>query len=309
MKILIAYDGSEFSDAAIVDLKRAGLPQSSEAVILAVAETSPEHAEVPYGAMVAGPGMFRAAITETEPVGGRLLQDAESLAEQAANRLRADFPSWHVKTEAWIDAAAPAIIRKAHGWRPDLIVVGSHGRTGLRRFVLGSVSHHVVEHAACSVRISRHHLHAQERNIRVLIGVDGSDNSKAAVRAVAGRVWPSGTQVRVVGVFDPRIKLAAATTLEGTLPAAVEEEYRRSLPEAVHGAARDLAKTGLRAEQFSPVGNPAETLLADAEDWGADCIFLGARGITGLDRIMLGSVSSAVAPRAHCSVEIVRSGE
>jgi len=309
MKILIAYDGSEYSDAANVDLKRAGLPHAAEAVVLAVAETSPAHAEVPYGAMVAGPGMFCPEIAETEPIGGRLLQDAESLAEQAAKRLRADFTSWQVRTEAWVDAAAPAIIRKAHGWRPDLIVVGSHGRTGLLRLVLGSVSHHVVEHATCSVRISRHRLHAQDRHIRVLIGVDGSDNSKAAVRAVAARSWPSGTQARVVGVFDPRIKLAAATTLEGTLPAAVEEEYRRSLSEAVDAAAQDLAKAGLRAEPLSSEGNPAQTLLAESENWGADCIFLGARGITGLDRIMLGSVSSAVAPRAHCSVEIVRPAE
>jgi len=306
MKILIAYDGSEYSDAAIVDLRRAGLPHSAEAVVLAVAETSPEYADIPYGAMVAGPGMYSPAIAETEPAGGRLLQDAESLAEQAASRLRADFPGWHVKTEAWIDAAAPAIIRKAHGWLPDLIVVGSHGRMGLRRFVLGSVSHHIMEHAACSVRISRHRLHAQDRHIRVLIGVDGSDNSTAAVRAVAARNWPSGTQVRVVGAFDPRVRIAAATTLEGTVPAAIETESKRCLSEAVHAAARDLAKAGLHAEPLSPEGNPADTLLAAAEDWGADCIFLGARGITGLDRIMLGSVSSAVAPRAHCSVEIVR---
>lgn len=306
MKILIAYDGSECSDAAIMDLRRAGLPADAEAVILAVAETSPQHVDIPFGAMVAGPGMFRPEIAESEPADDRLLRDAQAFADQAADRLRGDFPGWQIKTEAWVDTAGSAIMRKAHGWRPDLIVVGSHGRSGFSRFMLGSVSHHVVKHALCSVRISRHHLHPQDWPIRLLIGADGSDNSKAAIKAVAARSWPSGTQAHVVGVFDPRIKIAAATTLEGALPAAAEQECRKCLSEGVRKATEDLAEAGLAAEAVLLEGNPAESLLAEAENWGADCIFLGARGITGLERIALGSVSAAVAPRAHCSVEIVR---
>jgi nucleotide-binding universal stress UspA family protein len=47
-------------------------------------------------------------------------------------------------------------------------------------------------------------------------------------------------------------------------------------------------------------------LIAEAESWGADCIFVGARGMDRIDRFLLGSVSSALAARAHCSVEIVR---
>ena len=49
-----------------------------------------------------------------------------------------------------------------------------------------------------------------------------------------------------------------------------------------------------------------ENFNAEAEKWGADCIFVGARGLNGLERLLLGSVSTAVASYAHCSVEVVR---
>jgi nucleotide-binding universal stress UspA family protein len=47
-------------------------------------------------------------------------------------------------------------------------------------------------------------------------------------------------------------------------------------------------------------------LITEAEDWDADCIFVGAKGMRGIERLLIGSVSAAVAARAHCSVEVVR---
>jgi len=195
MKVLIAYDGTECSDAAIVDLRRAGLPAMLEASVLCVAEISPQLAAVPYGASIGSPGSISEAM-ECEDSAGRLVEEAQALTEQVCQRLHADFPGWHIDTESWLDSAGSAIIRKAHAWKPDLIVVGSHGRSGISRFVLGSVSQHVLNHVNCSVRISRHHLHSQERIIRLLIGVDESANSAAMVRTVAARNWPAKTEAR-----------------------------------------------------------------------------------------------------------------
>ena len=227
MKILIAYDGSECSDAAIVDLRRAGLPATAEALVLSVAETSPQFAVVPHGALMTGSGICLPESMENEAPTGDRLQEAQDTATQAADRLRADFPGLRVNTEVWVDAPGPAIIRKAHAWKPDLIVVGSHGRSGFSRLVLGSVSQNVLHHVACSVRISRHRLHSQERAIRLLIGIDGSAGAKAALNAVAARNWPRGAEVRVVGVMDcDLINALPFTATPEAIPIEMEEKWR-----------------------------------------------------------------------------------
>ncbi|MGA3065544.1 MAG: universal stress protein [Tepidisphaeraceae bacterium] len=307
MKLLIAYDGSECSDAAIVDLRRAGLPTVAEALILSVQEACSPVAAGHYSGEASESGACLSEVLEREAADAGQSREACAFAALAADRLRGDFPGWRISTEAWVDQAASAIIRESHAWRPDLIVVGSHGRTGLSRLVLGSVSEHVTHQVDCSVRIGRHHLHCQQRAIRLLIGVDGSENARAAVKAVAARNWPAGAEARVVGVLDSRIQIAAATTLEGTIPVAIEDEARRRMSGAVHEAAQELKKSGLLVTHQVLAGRPSDVLIAEADKWGADCIFLGARRLSGLERILLGSVSSCVAAHAPCSVEIVRS--
>ncbi len=306
MKVLIAYDGSECSDAAVVDLRRAGLPPNTEAFVLSVAEMPVGLATATFGNVAAGSGYFVPEAMEVDVSTGTRLEEAHAFAARAADRLRADFPNWLIKKEAWIDAAGSAIIRKAHAWKPDLVVVGSHGHSGFGRLMLGSVSQHVSHHASCSVRISRHHLHSQDRSIRLLVGVDGSTSATKAVHAVAARDWPKGTEVRVVGVLDSRIAIAAASTPPGALAVEFEEESRRELSKAIHEAAKHVETNDLFVTHQVLVGHPDAALLAEAEKWCADCIFVGARGMSGFQRLLLGSVSTVVSAKAHCSVEIVR---
>jgi nucleotide-binding universal stress UspA family protein len=219
--------------------------------------------------------------------------------------LRADFSEWRMETEAWVDAPGSAIIRKARAWSPDLIVVGSHGRSGLSRLVIGSVSEHVLHHVNCSVRISRHRLHSQDRAISLIVGVDGSSDSRAAVQWIALRDWPAGTEIRAVAVED--IRLSAAAAAEGVYPSnVVEHESQSKESAAAHEAQEILSKAGLIATYQVLTGIPGEVLTAEAEKVAADGIFVGARGLSKVERILLGSVSTSVASRAHCSVEVVR---
>jgi nucleotide-binding universal stress UspA family protein len=74
----------------------------------------------------------------------------------------------------------------------------------------------------------------------------------------------------------------------------------------VESAERRLNAAGLVTSVVMKEEEPKRLLLGEAESWGADCIFVGARGIGRLERFLTGSVSSAVAARAHCSVEVVR---
>lgn len=305
MKVLIAYDGSECADAAIVDLKRAGLPANVEAVVMSVGETERAVCESSYVASLAQLG-GRVNPAELDDSVTDQISEPQALASQAAARIRADFPGWKVTTESWIDEAEKAIVRKAYQWSPELIVLGSRGHSTLGRVVLGSVSQYVLHHTIRSVRISRHRLHSQDRPIRLLVAVDGSEESWMAVRAVAERNWPAATEVRVVGVHDSQLALASVGTTLGTSAAALQEEGHSRLSCAVHEGARSLRQAGLRAVPDILDGRPAKVLVTEAESWVADCIFVGAKAHCRLERFLLGSVADAVVSQAHCSVEIVR---
>jgi nucleotide-binding universal stress UspA family protein len=67
-----------------------------------------------------------------------------------------------------------------------------------------------------------------------------------------------------------------------------------------------LYKHGLKVSYAVFTGDPRRVLVNEAEDWRATTIFAGARGLNGFDRFLLGSVSAAIASRAHCAVEVVR---
>jgi nucleotide-binding universal stress UspA family protein len=73
----------------------------------------------------------------------------------------------------------------------------------------------------------------------------------------------------------------------------------------VNAAAEQLRATGLEVSTATKEGNPKRVLVEEAARWGTECVFLGARGLRRIERFFLGSVSTAVAMHAQCSVEII----
>jgi len=231
------------------------------------------------------------------------------MAAKAAARFRANFPEWRVKHEAVWGSPNWEVFSKAQEWDADLIVVGSHGRTALGRFFLGSISQWLLNEARCSVRVARGKIDEPDFPVRLIVGLDGSSNAEAALDEIATRNWPEKSEVRVVIVDQPLeptvvgefIPVVSQTVDEGNCE---ESERSRNLASA---AATRLRAKGLRAEALVKIGDPKHELVKFAEEWRADCIFLGATGLTNrVERFLLGSVAGAVAARAHCSVEIVR---
>jgi nucleotide-binding universal stress UspA family protein len=285
MKILIAYDGSSCADSALEDMRRAGLPRLAEAVVLSISEL--------WMPVVESVGAGEVRIVGALPVS---LEKAESLAQTACERVQSYFPDWTVKAEARMGAPATVVIEKADEWRPDLIVVGSHGRSALGRFMLGSVSQKVVTETHCSVRVARGGASDAEAPVRLLIGGDGSPDAEAAITAAATRVWPANSKARVVIALD-NVVSEVIDHIEGG---------RAWIHETIEAAGARLRAAGLTVSSQIRKGDPKSILPAEAESWGADCIFVGARGLNRFERFRLGSVSTATAARAHCSVEVVR---
>ena len=311
MKILIAYDGSTCADAALDDLQRAGLPADAEAVVMSVTEVwlpapPPSSLEiVEMARAVHVPSDLTRVYSQNSPA----VQAAQALADRAASRLRTNFPGWQLTTQVAVGSPKRELIHQADTWRPNLIVLGSHGHSMLARLVLGSVSQGVLADAHCSVRIARGRVEEPNTPVRIVIGVDGYAASEAAVREVASRSWPPMSEARVIAVTDP-LSPGLISNLIPPIRDFVNEsnqEDRDWLKELLDKSYQEFKSSKLRVSTEIVEGDPRRDLVAIAEMWGADCIFVGSVGFNNrLERFVLGSVSATVAARAHCSVEVVR---
>jgi len=237
------------------------------------------------------------------------LEEAQDLAKRVGEQIKAQFPNWKVDTQAEADSPAWALLRKADDWKPDLIIMGARGHSVFGgRLILGSISQRVLYEAHCSVRIGRGPYKEPYKSIRLLIGVDSSADSNAAVEAVCNRHWPRGTEVGLLVVVDTVMPLSSNPSESPAMKwiEVGDESNWSQVREIFEPAAERIRSAGLHAEVLIRRGNPADEILEEAHTWGADCIFVGAKGTRGIDRLLLGSVSSAVSSRAHCSVEVVR---
>jgi len=221
-----------------------------------------------------------------------VLNEAKEFANRAKEQVRSYFPHWNVRAETLAGSAALELISKADEWNPDLIVVGSHGRSAINRFILGSVSKKVVTDSDHSVRVSRGDLEKDlNEPAKLVIGVDASAEAEQAVRAVGSRVWPYGTEVRIIAVDDGNSPMFTLTA--GRMVAWAENA---------------LSLIGLKTSVMWGKGDPRRVLIDQAQAWEADSIFVGGRRFSGaLERFQLGSVATALVTKAHCSVEVVRS--
>src|ERR1044071_7084545 len=104
MRLLIGYDGSECANAALDDLRFAGLPTEAEVVILSVTEAWP-----------------------TGPPSPAMLRSGTSEGVSTEVDIQSYFPAWNISYEGKPGSPATEILRKADDWKPDLIIVGSHG--------------------------------------------------------------------------------------------------------------------------------------------------------------------------------------
>jgi nucleotide-binding universal stress UspA family protein len=144
MKILLAIDDSKFSTAAIGLLLAQNDPNKARVLVLHVVE----RLETPYYPELHEP--YPASLRDIKK--GRL-KAGKDLAERVAKRLSSK--GFRVKTTVHMGDVRPTVVDVAERWHADMIVLGSHGRTGVKRLLLGSVSEYVARHAHCSVQIVR----------------------------------------------------------------------------------------------------------------------------------------------------------
>lgn len=147
--------------------------------------------------------------------------------------------------------------------------------------------------------------------MKILLAIDGSSFSDAAVNEIASRPWPAESEVRIISVVEPPLLPTVETWVppENYIEALEQagEEQGQSIVSKAADRITDAQRDKLRVATEIVKGYPKHAIIETAEGWGADLIVVGSHGYRGLTRLWLGSVSQAVALHAKCSVEIVRS--
>jgi nucleotide-binding universal stress UspA family protein len=143
--------------------------------------------------------------------------------------------------------------------------------------------------------------------MKILIAIDGSDFSKAALQSVIARPWPPDTEVKVLNVVEPP-SLLMGREMSGFDPEfeTVWKALREQAKDLVAKAAEKLRAAKFKVSMDLVEGDPKSQIIDIAKEWHADMIVLGSHGRTGIERFLMGSVSQSVVGHAHCSVEIIR---
>jgi len=298
LKVFIPYDGSESAEAALDNLKRAGLPQELEALVAVTHVWLPlSPYEITRAVSARRMKLLSSGMSSFAPA----LRDYEEqrvLSLEADRRIRSIFPSGNVRTEAMQEMAAVAseILRKAKSWGAELIILGSKTSPSPHITDYAGPALRVAQDAHCSVRIARASDRKGDSPIRIMIGVDECDSIDRVVNAVAERFWPQGSQasivaVRKIGPRDPERDSETALVLERL--------------------ADKLRAIGLEVSIAIKYGQPQDVFLQEAHEFSADCIFIDSHRSghgqgDGFVRRGLDKVAEALVLGAHCSVEVVR---
>jgi nucleotide-binding universal stress UspA family protein len=143
--------------------------------------------------------------------------------------------------------------------------------------------------------------------MKILLAVDSSEYSAAAIKEVAKRPWPARSTVRVLSVVEPFPAIAVEPWYGGRESLeTLDREMRRRAQNLTKKTVDRLKAKDLKVEALIRTGNPASEIVDEALKWSADLIVLGSHGYTGVKRIFLGSIALSVVAHAPCSVEVVR---
>lgn len=188
----------------------------------------------------------------------------------------------------------------------ELIVMGSHGRRGLDRLLLGSVAERTLQDAPVPVVIVREdETEAAQKIGSILFATDFSEDAERAERVVADWALRLGSEVEIFHAIRETAVLFAPYAVPGA--ADFECEIREAASRRMEGVVERFLKAGVSAKSTIAYGFPAEEIIKRAETTGVQLIAMGKRGYSTLQRFLVGSVAQRVLRHAPCSVLVASS--
>jgi len=285
--ILLPFDGSDGAAEALHHAAEIAHWADATIHVLFVADTTRDSVTV----------------VDTEVV-DTLVWEGEEIVEEAEETLRTlgvDYDSDVVQGNP-----APTIVEYAERYHHDLIVLPTHGRKGVSRYLLGSVTEKVVRLASVPVLTTR--MQPDEQLTfpyeNVLIPTDGSAGAARAAEAGLSLAASLGATVHVLSVVDDSsLGLDVRSTVSG-------QEREQAATEAVESVVSEAESYGVtNTVRHIEHGAPIELILDSIESNDIDAVVMGTTGRRGADRILLGSVAEKTVRSAPVPVITIGSGE
>lgn len=285
--------GTDFSEPSSVAVRAAAqLAKRLDTRLTVVHSYDP----IPIGLGSVPPAPFWPALDVTE---GREKYADTEFKKLAAGDL-ADTP--HDTALLSHASSSSALCNYAAKVGAELLVVGTHGRTGLERMLIGSVAEQAVRHAPCAVLAVRPGGDQAVFPQHMLVCTDLSSAAEPALDLTRRLAHTLGARVTVLNAQDQSVWRNASDSADIRTLDALESQLNESLEQIHHERfAPPVSKVVLIRKSIP------QAIVQHAQHVDADLIVLATHGRTGIARLLLGSVAERVTRHAHCSVLVARS--
>ena len=265
-KLLLATDGSKCSEGATREALSLAKRCSSQIIAVYVIKTN----------------------LELEMTMPQVIEKEEEEAAKHLDAIKAKASKEGIDCETiTVHGEEPyqEIVDAAARKQVNMIIMGRHGRTGLPKLMMGSVTARVVGHATCNVLIIPPDARIEGRN--VLIATDGSRYSEAAAQEAICIAKQCKSPLIAISVSSSDTEIATA-----------EENVKKIMDAA--------AKEGVKAEGLTTTGKPYDVIVETARQKVVDLIVLGSHGRTGIERLLMGSVTERVIGHTEVAILVVK---
>lgn len=293
MKILLATDGSKYSEFAAKFLRTLHLTDNSRVYLVNVAEGLN-----PAGYTDIYPGI----LNMLEEVSKESLNSAEKILDKTEGLLNGG-PAKVIR-KAYTGHPAEEIIKASEKFNVDLIVTGSAGRTGIEELLLGGVSQKVLKYSKKSVLIIKKSFKKLDK---ILFASDGSTFANKALKWMIKSKFPKTAKIHILSVVPQleKILIQESMASKETIKT-VMNIHRKASKLVVENSKKEFKDRFAKVSGEVLEGDPANEIIIASKEGKYDLVVVGAKGLSAVEAFLLGGVTRKVAKLAGSSVMIVR---
>ncbi|MBS1234481.1 MAG: uspA protein [Nitrospirae bacterium] len=282
-KILVGFDGSEFSRAALLEAANRIKRRGGKVILLNAVYFDEEE----FG-------------NKPEQLEKRM-ESGKKICSGAKEMVRKEFG---IDIESIVSEGEPpeVIARTAQEMNADLIAMGTHGRRGIKRFIMGSVTSGVIGHAPCDVLVVKKPCtRCTGEFTSILLPFDGSAFSKKALSHAYALAKDEGSEVTALYVI-PRYEEMIGFMKTDSIRKSLHKEAER----IIELAKQSVSSNGVTLATAIEEGNAADKIVETANRMKHDLIVMGSYGWRGVNKAILGSTTERVIMNATCPILVVK---